>query len=64
MVHAEQPENRTAYAFWPTNEYSIEAFLVERNDQRFFNRDIIGKPSQLFAHPDAINALVDLYLIV
>ena len=32
MVHAEQPENRAAYAFWPTNEKSLATFLVDRND--------------------------------
>ena len=51
MVNATQTENRTAYACRPTNENSLAAFLVDRNDYHFFNRDFLEKnekPSQLF----------------
>ena len=52
MVNATQTENRTAYACRPTNEDSLAAFLVDRNDYHFFNRDILEKNeklSQLFS---------------
>ena len=32
MVHAEEPEKRTAYAFRPTNEKPLTAFLLARNE--------------------------------
>ena len=60
MVNATQTENRTAYACRPTNEDSLAAFLVDRNDYHFFNRDIVEngeKPLQLFSHPDANHAI-------
>ena len=59
-------KNQTAYACWPTNENSLAAFLVDRNDYRFFNREILEKPSQLFSHSSAIDAtnpfLVDRFI--
>ena len=44
MVHAEQPENRTAYAFKPTNEKFFATLLVDRNDEHFLAQDIGEKP--------------------
>ena len=52
MVNATQTENQTEYACRPTNEDSLAAFLVDRNDYHFFNRDILEKNeklSQLFS---------------
>ena len=49
MVNATQTENRTAYACRPTNEDSIAAFLVDRNDYHFFNCDIVEKPKEALA---------------
>ena len=47
MVNATQTENRTEYACRPTNEDSLAAFLVDRNDYHFFNRDIFEKNKKL-----------------
>ena len=47
MVNATQTENRTAYAYRPTNEDSLAVFLVDLNDCHFFNRDILEKIEEL-----------------
>ena len=64
MADAKQPENRIAYACWPTNENSFATFLVDRNDYHCFNHDILEKPLQRFSHPDAIDAKISFWLIV
>ena len=58
MVNATQTENRTEYACRPTNEDSLAAFLVDRNDYHFFYHDILEKNVALasFFFPDAIDA--------
>ena len=65
MVNATQTENRTEYACRPTNEDSLAAFLVDRNDYHFFNRDILEKNMALatFFIPDAIDATNSFWLI-
>ena len=58
MVHAEQPENRNAYAFKPTNEKPFATFLVDRNDQSFFDFYICEQEFQLFSRPNTIDAMI------
>ena len=48
MVHAEEPEKRTAYAYRPTNEKPLTAFLVARNDYLFSDHDNLESPLFLF----------------
>ena len=45
MVHAEEPEKRTPYAFRPTNEKPLTAFLVARNHCLFSDHDVQKSPS-------------------
>ena len=58
MVHAKQPENRTAYAFKPTNEKPFATFLVDRKDQSFFDLYIRERAFQLFSRPNTIDAMI------
>ena len=56
MIHVEKLENRRAYAFWPTNEKPLATFLVDRNDEHFFDSDILEKQMAVFFHADANHA--------
>ena len=58
MVHAEQPENRAAYAFWPTNEKHRPTFLVDRNYYHFFGPIILDGNQSFFWHPNAIDETI------
>ena len=68
MVNATQTENRTEFACRPTNEDSLATSLVDRNDDHFFNRDIIILEKSValatFFIPDAIDATNSFWLIV
>ena len=63
-MHAEQPENRTAYAFWPTNEKPFATFLLDPNVSRFFDQISLRSDGNFFYIQMQSKQVFNFWLIV